>query len=402
MFINCPNCNALVATDLVTDQPPPHCPRCDYGLRDAAGPPPSPPAVDAAASPGTSAPVPDPYRLLTPAPAAAPVPALPQAVPPAVRFVPLHEPPRSAALAPPPLQVPAPGPAATDVIPDRGAAAPDTDSTAPARQHDDRRDAEPAPAPATPPQRLVASRADRPTPDVTPTLRSGLPATPDAATGSEGRDPVAIPAPVPPPSPDAVANAAHPPDTPLTTAAPGDRAGAASAVRVAPSFLRGASPAGTTMSPRERHVLRIAIPALALLLLLQLLLADRVRLAADATWRPWVGTACALVRCALPPWHAPEAIALVQRDVRPHPVQHGVLQVSATLRNDAAYPQAWPMLLLTLSDVDGRPLGARWFAPEEYRPADAADTLAPGAAAAFRIDVVEPSPHTVAFNFAFG
>ncbi len=34
MFINCPNCNALVATDLVTDLPPPQCPRCDFGLRD--------------------------------------------------------------------------------------------------------------------------------------------------------------------------------------------------------------------------------------------------------------------------------------------------------------------------------------------------------------------------------
>ena len=34
MFINCPNCNALVATDLVTDLPPLQCPRCDFGLRD--------------------------------------------------------------------------------------------------------------------------------------------------------------------------------------------------------------------------------------------------------------------------------------------------------------------------------------------------------------------------------
>jgi hypothetical protein len=33
MFINCPFCRALVATDPVTDQPPTHCPHCDSLLR---------------------------------------------------------------------------------------------------------------------------------------------------------------------------------------------------------------------------------------------------------------------------------------------------------------------------------------------------------------------------------
>jgi hypothetical protein len=33
MFINCPYCRALVATDPVTDQPPTHCPHCDSLLR---------------------------------------------------------------------------------------------------------------------------------------------------------------------------------------------------------------------------------------------------------------------------------------------------------------------------------------------------------------------------------
>ena len=31
MFINCPNCSALVATDLATDLPPERCPRCGFG-----------------------------------------------------------------------------------------------------------------------------------------------------------------------------------------------------------------------------------------------------------------------------------------------------------------------------------------------------------------------------------
>ena len=397
MFINCPNCNALVATDLVTDLPPLQCPRCDFGLRDMQA---RQVTVPTATDPVAVAPPPllaDPPGLA--APTAPMMPATPPAPgpKPAVRFIPLHEPPPSAALVPP--SSPGFEPAETAAPPRDDAAGRATDAAASPSPHQDDEapgdDAPPAPATArptaaagTPPPPATAPPPTQPAPSAavgvdTPVAEATAPAT---STSS--------------PAPQAPASAPAPAATGAPAAPPS--AQPAAGVRTAPSFLRTASPAAHALSPRERRVLRIAIPALTVLLVLQLLLADRVRLAGDATWRPWVAAACTLARCALPPWHAPDAITLVQRDVRPHPAQSGVLQVSATLRNDAAYPQAWPMLLLTLSDVDGRPLGARWFAPGEYRPTDAADILAPGAAAAFRIDVVEPSPHTVAFNFTFG
>ena len=75
---------------------------------------------------------------------------------------------------------------------------------------------------------------------------------------------------------------------------------------------------------------------------------------------------------------------------------------SATIRNDARWSQAWPQLTLTLSDIDGRSLGVRAFEPAEYLAAPPRDvTVASGESAAIRMDIVEPSPHAVAFNFRF-
>ncbi|HEY4554823.1 MAG TPA: DUF3426 domain-containing protein, partial [Lysobacter sp.] len=72
----------------------------------------------------------------------------------------------------------------------------------------------------------------------------------------------------------------------------------------------------------------------------------------------------------------------------------------ATFRNDAAWPQPWPTLVLSLSGVDGRTLGARAFEPHEYAGA-AATPLAPGQSASVQLDIVEPAPDVVAFAFDF-
>ena len=168
-----------------------------------------------------------------------------------------------------------------------------------------------------------------------------------------------------------------------------------------PSFLRGERPAARP-AQRERRLVTAGIVVLALALVLQLLLADRARLAADARWRPVIAGLCTVTGCSLPPWHEPEAFAMISRDVRAHPGRAGALRVSATFRNDAQWPQAWPTLLLTLSDVDGRVVGARAFAPADYLDAAAAaGELAPGQRASVALDVLEPAPDIVAFTFEF-
>ncbi len=169
--------------------------------------------------------------------------------------------------------------------------------------------------------------------------------------------------------------------------------------RNAPSFVRGTDRAST--APRERWLPAVAA-ALALLLALQWLLADRARLAADARWRPLLGTVCGVLRCTLPPWREPTAFTLLQRDVRQHPGIPGALRVSATFRNDARWPQPWPKLRLTLSDVNGRPAGERTFRAEEYLGGPPSQPeLASGESATVAMDILEPAARIVAYDFSF-
>lgn len=353
MFINCPNCGTLVATDLATDLPPERCPRCGFGLlaepaTEAA------PAPDATSAPAAAAPL----APLSPVPAPPP-PNTTGPITPSTIFIPLR---RSRPAA---VQATAEEAAAstspTHLKPVQPASAPTRSMTG-----------ADAAADTTETDGAAAPRADAEDTPASPTLAAG-----DAAA---------------PPAIDLETTVEPETDGPIG-APPRQQHGQA------PRFLRGGA-GPDNARPGWRPV--AAAVALAMLLVLQLLLADRARLAADTNWRPVVASLCDALRCSLPPWREPAAIAVQQRDVRPLPAQPGVLRVSATIRNDARWPQAWPQLTLTLSDVDGRALGMRVFEPDEYlAEAPAGPALSSGQSATIRMDIVEPSPHAVAFNFRF-
>lgn len=165
----------------------------------------------------------------------------------------------------------------------------------------------------------------------------------------------------------------------------------------APSFVRRHAPAPTRSS--DRRWWWVVVP-LALLLALQLLLAQRVELAADARWRPVIGQLCGVLQCEVPAWREPTAFTMLQRSVRPRSGVAGVLRVDASFRNDARWAQPWPTVLLTLSDMEGRPVGLRAFQPHEYR-GHGDGRIAPGQSATIRFDVIEPAQRVVAFTFDF-
>ncbi|KAB8314768.1 DUF3426 domain-containing protein [Tolypothrix campylonemoides VB511288] len=165
----------------------------------------------------------------------------------------------------------------------------------------------------------------------------------------------------------------------------------------APSFARRRAPSRA----RGHRVQLIAlVVGLALLLALQLVLAQRAHLAADARWRPAMETLCGALGCALPAWREPAAFTMLARSVRPDPSTPGVLLVEARFRNDARWAQAWPTLRLELSDVDG-PVAAQTFAPAQYRAAGADALVAPRQAVDVRLKVREPAPRIVAYAFDF-
>ncbi|MFA6985772.1 MAG: DUF3426 domain-containing protein [Arenimonas sp.] len=146
----------------------------------------------------------------------------------------------------------------------------------------------------------------------------------------------------------------------------------------------------------------LLVPVLTSSLLVQIAVADRARLARDPVWRPRIVTLCNWLRCTVPAWREPGALKVTSREVRPHPSAPGVLLVTATFRNDAAFAQAWPVLQLSLANLDGDALGLRRFTPREYLGSEPATAqIGPGQSASITLEIVDPGKRAVAFNFEF-
>lgn len=141
---------------------------------------------------------------------------------------------------------------------------------------------------------------------------------------------------------------------------------------------------------------------LALALSTQLAWLQRDALAANPRLRPLLEMLCGTLGCNLPAWHDPSAFTMLSRDVIAPPDQQGVLRVQASFRNDAHWPQAWPVLVLNLTDVNGHSLGARRFQPNEYLgKTPHTQRILPNQANQIAFDLHEPSSAVVAFDFRF-
>jgi predicted Zn finger-like uncharacterized protein len=112
------------------------------------------------------------------------------------------------------------------------------------------------------------------------------------------------------------------------------------------------------------------IAGTASLLLLAMLLAQATYFLRDTLasklpqTRPALEQACAALGCRL---SLPKNLALLQiigSDLQTEASDQ--LRLSLTLGNHASHAQAWPVLVLTLTDQRNRPLARRSFAPSEY------------------------------------
>lgn len=80
--------------------------------------------------------------------------------------------------------------------------------------------------------------------------------------------------------------------------------------------------------------------------------------------RPLLERACALLGCTLELPHQIEQLRIVGSDLQSEATER--LRLTLTLGNRSGEPQAWPVLILTLTDPQGKPLARRSFAPSEY------------------------------------
>lgn len=226
---------------------------------------------------------------------------------------------------------------------------------------------------------------------------TAAPATDEVPADGPSQTPTevdAAPADEPTPATDEDAGTAETPEIPDPPAAPvaGSRA---------PSFARKPTTASTAQQRTQRIEWGV-VTGLAVLLVVQSVASDFDRIAGNATTRPWLQHACVFLRCTLPPWREPQALRLLQRDVRANPTRPGLLRIGASFRNDARWAQPWPRLRVTLSDADGHAIAARDFNASEYLgTTPTANGIASGQIAGVAVDVVDPSPRVTAFTFEF-
>ena len=142
---------------------------------------------------------------------------------------------------------------------------------------------------------------------------------------------------------------------------------------------------------------------LALLLVAQLVWANRASLGADSAMRPMLARVCAALSCTLPPLKDISKLTLLSRDIRPHPSVPGALIISATIRNDADFTQSYPVIRIALSDLDGNTIAMRRFRPSDYvnDPKTLAAGLPPDGTVAAVFEVEDPGKNAVAFEFGF-
>ncbi|HEV2679074.1 MAG TPA: zinc-ribbon and DUF3426 domain-containing protein [Rhodanobacter sp.] len=147
----------------------------------------------------------------------------------------------------------------------------------------------------------------------------------------------------------------------------------------------------------------VACLLLLLLLVIQLAWAERDPLIRNPGVGSWLRGSCAVLGCELPLVAAPQQMHLLASNVQAHPSVTGALMISASVRNDAAFAQPYPILTISLANAQGQRIAMRRLQPREYLDDGAIlrRGLAPGANAILLLEVEDPGDKAVAFEFGF-
>ena len=158
------------------------------------------------------------------------------------------------------------------------------------------------------------------------------------------------------------------PPKPEQASAPASAAVAAKPTVKRPAYIPPEP--GTARIPYTPRRSRTWAWAIASVLLAALLLAQATYFLRDTLAsrlpqsRPALTEACAMLGCTLSLPKELSQLQIVGSDLQTE--SRGRLKLTLTLGNRADQVQAWPMLVLTLTDQRNRPLTRRSFAPSEY------------------------------------
>ena len=162
-----------------------------------------------------------------------------------------------------------------------------------------------------------------------------------------------------------------------------------SATVLSPTMMDDAA-RNKTGTSKKSGIAKFLIIFVVLLLILLTLAQTAYYLRSDiaARWpqaRPYLEQACTLLQCEVGLPKKADLIAIDDSDLKEDADRQGLIQLYTTLVNKADHSQEFPLLELTLTDADDRPLLRRTFQPEEYLPAGA--DIKRGVSAKGRIDI---------------
>ncbi|MEJ2631050.1 MAG: DUF3426 domain-containing protein [Acidihalobacter sp.] len=146
-----------------------------------------------------------------------------------------------------------------------------------------------------------------------------------------------------------------------------------------------------------------AILVLIALLGLQYLLSQRDQFARYPELRPVLAQLCRVTGCELPPQRDLAAIELSSRNVFTHPNIPHALMVTATMINNAPFPQPYPMLQISFSNLDGQTVALGRFKPTQYLPkgVDPHGLMPVGKPLHISFSVDDPGQQALAYEFSF-
>jgi predicted Zn finger-like uncharacterized protein len=142
---------------------------------------------------------------------------------------------------------------------------------------------------------------------------------------------------------------------------------------------------------------------LCLALLAQLGFYQRDFLLAHDDFRPMLDSACNWLGCRLPLRESVADLSLLEGNVRKHESAAGALIVNATLRNDADFVQAYPIVEVKLLSASNQVIALRRFAPAQYLSSEEAQAEGIPARAVLPVvfEVLDPGKVATGFEFNF-
>ena len=192
------------------------------------------------------------------------------------------------------------------------------------------------------------------------------------------------------------------PGTAIASGAEGDDTGNESALEDAAAPIAIAELAADDKQSGSFWLMAVLLLCLATLVSALYAWRHRDRLHNDPLTRPVYEVFCQVTDCVVPSRVSIADLKLVDRNVYSHPDIEDALVIDVSFRNEAAFSQRYPMLVIRLSDPSGRMVARRAFEPQEYIATwQSDDTIEPGGRRDISLDVSDPGENASSFEVDF-